>query len=96
MLLFPGSEVLLLSERERDALLELQWLCPDSAAASSAGIGGPLLLSLAYSRVAYAHGGPGRVVHRPVSEYLPCTAFISTYCCSRFPSLPAFFLYLNE
>lgn len=61
LMLFRGGEVLLLSEREADALLELQWQRP-LAASSARGCSGsprPLLLSLPYARVAYDQGGPG-------------------------------------
>jgi hypothetical protein len=56
LLLFPSSgEVLLLSEREADALQDLLWRFGSSSSSSSSS-GSPVLLSLAYARLAAADG----------------------------------------
>jgi hypothetical protein len=58
LLLFPSSdEVLLLSEREADALQDLLWKASFSSSSSSSS-GVPVLLSLAYARLAAADAPP--------------------------------------
>jgi hypothetical protein len=57
LLLFPSSgEVLLLSQREADALQEVLW---KSTFGSSSSSEAPVLLSLAYARLAAADGPAG-------------------------------------
>jgi hypothetical protein len=57
LLLFPSSgEVLLLSEREADSLQDMLWRATFGNSSSSEA---PVLLSLAYARLAAADGPPG-------------------------------------
>jgi hypothetical protein len=74
LLLFPSSgEVLLLSEREADALQDMLWKASFGSSSSS---GVPVLLSLAYARLAAADGPPGVQQHLRLASPLIATAAV--------------------
>jgi hypothetical protein len=66
MLLFPQGQVLLVSEREADALLELLWQARPGGGAAAGAV--PLLQSLSYAKLAFE--GAGIV---PVAPRLACS-----------------------
>jgi hypothetical protein len=95
LLLFPGGSALLVSEREADALLELQWGARSSGGGRSVGGGGAVLVSLPALRQAVEDGAPPRLAHMlrdPVGSGL-CPQPVAKLAEKQLPSVVALQLF---